>query len=185
MHWPLDRPLPLQPFLCAQNMSLPCIRISRIIPPALSSALPHVEWASPRSCCWTGHDAPRNASQETYLCSFLVEEILSASPLARQPRTLTHMNHQWLLPPAKLQRVPYVPPPEQRVEQRVISCEDQHMADNNVDPPILTRITDVPPIIAAPNPTTKQALKLTKQTHSQQTRNNIPGGVPPITNVNR
>lgn len=108
----------------------------------------------------------------------LVKEILSAHPPVRQPCTLTHVNHQWLLPHVNLQRVPYVPPPEQRVEQRVISCEDQHMADNNVDPPILTRITDVPPIMAASNPTTKQALKLTKQTHSQQTRNNIPGGVP-------
>jgi hypothetical protein len=37
--------------------------------------------------------------------------------------------------------------------------------------------------MAAPNPTTKRALKLTKQTHSRQTRNNIPGSVPPIMNT--
>jgi hypothetical protein len=42
----------------------------------------------------------------------LVKEILAAHPPARQPRTLTHVNHQWLLPPVNLQRVPYVPPPE-------------------------------------------------------------------------
>ncbi len=45
----------------------------------------------------------------------------------------------------------------------------------------LRRMSNAPPIMKAPNPTTKQALKLTKQVHPQLTRNNVPRTVPPIT----
>jgi hypothetical protein len=47
----------------------------------------------------------------------------------------------------------------------------------------LTRITDVPPIMLAPNPTKRQALQLTKRTQSRRTRNNVPGSIPLITNT--
>ncbi len=62
---------------------------------------------------------------------------------------------------------------EQRVEQRV----------NTPTLPItmpLTRITDAPAIITAPNPTTKRVLKSTPWTHLHQTQNNISGSVPLI-----
>jgi hypothetical protein len=41
----------------------------------------------------------------------------------------------------------------------------------------------LPPIMAAPNPTTKRQLKLTKCTHAKSTQNNLPGSVPLITNI--
>ncbi len=44
-------------------------------------------------------------------------------------------------------------------------------------------MSDAPPIMNAPNPTTKWALKLTKRVHRQLTQNNIPETVPPITRV--
>jgi hypothetical protein len=59
-----------------------------------------------------------------------------------EKQVLTSPNHEWLLPPGDLQRVPTIIPPAQRVEQRV--------AD---DVPTLQRITEAPPIMAAPNPT--------------------------------
>jgi hypothetical protein len=42
-------------------------------------------------------------------------------------------------------------------------------------------MSNAPPIMKVPNPTTKQALKLTKRVHHQLTCNNVPGTVPPIT----
>ncbi len=42
-------------------------------------------------------------------------------------------------------------------------------------------MSDAPPIMNAPNPTTKRALKTTKRVHRRITRNNVPGTVPPIT----
>jgi hypothetical protein len=75
-------------------------------------------------------------------------------------QTLMCPMHKWMLPPDDLQRVPAIPPIEQRVEQRV---------DNATPPSAVQRITDTPPIMAAPNPTTKRVLKLTKRTHSCMT----------------
>jgi hypothetical protein len=65
-------------------------------------------------------------------------------------------------------------------EQRVNTPNEQRQ-DNQIDIPMLTRITDAPPIMNAPNPTQKRTLKLSKRMHSRQTRNNIPGSVPQIT----
>jgi hypothetical protein len=45
----------------------------------------------------------------------------------------------------------------------------------------LCQMSDAPPIMNAPNPTTKRALKTTKQVHWCITCNNVPGTVPPIT----
>ena len=42
----------------------------------------------------------------------------------------------------------------------------------------LRRMSNAPPIMNAPNPTTKQALKSTKRVHRRITRNNVPGTVP-------
>jgi hypothetical protein len=81
---------------------------------------------------------------------------------------LTCPAHEWLLPQGNLQRVPIT---EQMEQQRVIP---PHTAT-------LWRITEVPPIMAAPNPTTKCILKLTKRTHSRLTHNNTPGSMPVIT----
>jgi hypothetical protein len=69
-------------------------------------------------------------------------------------RTLTCSTHEWLLPPGNLQRVPIVTRPEQRGEQRVTSTHPDKL-------PTLQCITEAPPIMAAPNPTTKCILKPT------------------------
>ncbi len=115
----------------------------------------------------------------------LVTNKLVARPPTGPPRFLTYTNHKWLLPPADPQLAPHVPSPEQRVEQRVICSKVEKVNVNNEPCPVLTRITDAPPIMAAPIPTTKGALKLTKRTHSRQTRNNVPGSMPSITNANQ
>jgi hypothetical protein len=81
-----------------------------------------------------------------------------------------------MLPPGNLQRSPYIPPVEQRVEQRVA-------ADTEPLPPVIQCITDVPPSMAAFNPTTKCTLHSTKRSHMRRTQNNVPGSVPPIMNV--
>jgi hypothetical protein len=71
------------------------------------------------------------------------------------PQSLIHMNREWLLPPADLQVMPYIPLPEQWVEQRVIGGEVKQEIIHNDPHPVLTRITDAPPIMAVPNPMTK------------------------------
>jgi hypothetical protein len=94
---------------------------------------------------------------------------LSAPPSVAQIRCLMHPSRKWLLPPADIQSTPYVPSSqqsvEQRVEQRVNAPNKQQVKDQN-NVPILTRNTDAPPIMNAPNPTQKHTLKLSKRTHS-------------------
>ncbi len=94
---------------------------------------------------------------------------------------LTHPTHEWLLPPRDLQCQPYIPPPECMVEQRVEGDIEQ-IRQQRVETP-LTRITDAPAIMTTPNPMAPRRIKNTKQTHSCQTRNNIPGSISPITNT--
>jgi hypothetical protein len=94
------------------------------------------------------------------------------NPTSKQ--TLTCPMHEWILPPGDLQRVPVILPMEQRVEQRV---------DDATPPNAIRQVTDAPPIMAAPNPTTKRVLKSTKRTHSRTKGNNMPGSVPAITKI--
>jgi hypothetical protein len=84
----------------------------------------------------------------------LIHKKLSVLPTNAPPRILTHPHHEWLLSPADLLRVPYVPPPEQRVEQRVRWTNMGTNNDIKLAPP-LTWITNAPPIMATLNPTTK------------------------------
>jgi hypothetical protein len=83
-------------------------------------------------------------------------------------------------PPANIQRAPYIPPPEQRVEQRV-NTSDKQRVERFTNISVLTRITDAPPIMDTPNPTQKCTLKLTKRIHSKRTWNNMPGSMLLIT----
>jgi hypothetical protein len=111
---------------------------------------------------------------------FLFQDKLSTHTTIDHTCTLTHPTHDWLLPPTDIQRAPYIPPPQQRVEQRVNTFGKQRV-ERFTKIPFLIRITDAPPIMAAPNPTQKRTLKLTKQTYSKRTWNNVPGSVPLIT----
>jgi hypothetical protein len=100
----------------------------------------------------------------------LVAEKLAAGQLNDPKYSLTHPGHKWILPQGDLQRVPYVPPNEQgvskqRVPKQRVTLDDAEPT-NNMPPQLLACISDAPPIMLAPNPTTRQALRLTKRTHS-------------------
>ncbi len=95
------------------------------------------------------------------------------------PAFLTSPCHAWMLPNNNHQRAPqeaaltHVPAPEG--QQRVGPTPEVTRAES------LQRMLNTPPIMNAPNPTTRRALKSTKRVHLRLTRNNVPGTVPTIT----
>jgi hypothetical protein len=95
---------------------------------------------------------------------------------------LTSPCHAWMLPNNNHQRAPqeaaptYVPQtaaPEG--QQRVSPTPEVTPAES------LQRMSNALPIMNAPNPTTRRALKSTKRVHLRLTHNNVPGTVPTIT----
>ena len=98
------------------------------------------------------------------------------------PAFLTSPCHAWILPDEDFQGVPRLWAPTQD-QQRVAQSEEQRVGTTPEMTPVLDlrRMSNAPPIMIAPNPTTKRALKFTKQVHRHITRNNIPGTVPPTT----
>ena len=98
------------------------------------------------------------------------------------PAFLTSPCHAWILPEDDLQRMPQLRVPTQD-QQRVALSTEQRVGITPEIPSLqdLRRMSNAPPIMNAPNPTTKRALKSTKRVHRRITRNNIPGTVPPIT----
>jgi hypothetical protein len=90
--------------------------------------------------------------------------------------------HAWILPEDDFQRVPQLRTPTQE-QQRVALSDEQRVGTTPDISAIqdLRRMSDAPPIMNAPNPTTKRALQSTKRVHRRITRNNVPGTVPPIT----
>jgi hypothetical protein len=126
------------------------------------------------------HELP--PEQQSRILSHVMAK-LSAPPPVATPRRLTHPSHEWLLSRGDIQLAPFVPPSlqvdTQWAEQRV-NAPNKQQQDDQIDIPMLTKITDALPIMNAPNPTQKRTLKLSKRTHSRQTRNKIPGSVPQI-----
>jgi hypothetical protein len=100
------------------------------------------------------------------------------------PAFLSSPCHAWILPEDDFQRVPQLRTPSQE-QQRVASSAEQRVGTTPDITAIqdLCRMSDAPPKMNAPNPTTKRALKSTKWVHRRITRNNVPGTVPPITPV--
>jgi hypothetical protein len=98
------------------------------------------------------------------------------------PAFLSSPCHAWILPEDDFQRVPQLRTPAQE-QQRVAPSAKQRVGTTTDIPAIqdLRRMSNAPPIMNAPNPTTKQALKSTKRVHRRLTRNNVLGTVPPIT----
>jgi hypothetical protein len=90
---------------------------------------------------------------------------------------VTHPPHEWMLPNDDPQRS-LPPAPTTPEEQRVVPTPTEHRVTT---PSSLRRITNAPPIMAAPNPTNKRVLKTKRRSHVRLTRNNIPGSVPAIT----
>jgi hypothetical protein len=95
------------------------------------------------------------------------------------PAFLTSPCHAWMLPNNDHQCAPqeaaptHVPAPEG--QQRVGPTPEVTPAES------LQRMSNAPPIMNVPNPTTRWALKSTKRVHLRLTRNNVPGTVSTIT----
>ena len=98
------------------------------------------------------------------------------------PAFLSSPCHAWILPEKDFQRVPQIRTPTQD-QQRVAPSAEQRVGTTPDITAIqdLCRMSNAPPIMNVPNPTTKRALKSTKRVHRHTTRNNVPGTVPPIT----
>jgi hypothetical protein len=89
----------------------------------------------------------------------LVAEKFAAGQLNNPKRSLTHPGQEWILPQGNLQRAPYVCPnkqrvPKQRVPKRRVTLDDAEPT-NNMLPQLLSCITNAPPIMLVPNPTTR------------------------------
>jgi hypothetical protein len=99
-----------------------------------------------------------------------------------RPTFLPSPCHAWILPEDNFQQVPQAVAPT-RDQQRVILSGEQRVVPPHeiISIEDLRQMCNAPPIMNAPNPTTKRALKLTKWVHCRLTCNNIPGTVPPIT----
>ena len=87
----------------------------------------------------------------------LVKQKLTAPSPPKDKRVLTDPNHEWIVPPGDLQHTPYIPPVIKRAEERMSDIETQRMTPTVPTPTAIQRITDAPPIMAAPNPTTKDS----------------------------
>jgi hypothetical protein len=100
------------------------------------------------------------------------------------PTFLMSPCHAWILPEGNEQQVPQAVAPMQD-QQRVVTSGEQRVGPTHEIILIkdLRRMSEAPPIMNVPNPTTKRVLKLTKRVHRWLTWNNIPRTVPPITRV--
>jgi len=109
-------------------------------------------------------------------------KLADATTRPEGPVFLSSPCHAWILPEDDFQRVPKQRTPTQE-QQRVAPSAEQRVGTTPDIPEIqdLRRMSDVPPIMNVPNPTTKQARKSTKWVHRRLTQNNVPGTVPPIT----
>ncbi len=95
------------------------------------------------------------------------------------PAFLTSPCHAWMLPNNDHQCAP-----QEAAPTHVPALEGQHRVGPTpeVTPAeSLQRMLNAPPIMNAPNPTTRRALKSTKRVHLRLTRNNVPGTVTTIT----
>ena len=99
-----------------------------------------------------------------------------------RPAFLTSPCHAWILPEEDFQCVPQLRVPMQD-QQRVATSAEQRVGTTWEITTMqdLCRMSNAPPIMNAPNPTTKRALKSTKRVHRRITRKNVPGTVTPIT----
>ncbi len=141
-------------------------------PPMLSTPISHAEQTLARSLRWTCHKVTRNPCWKTMGCP--AQHQIKISTCQPYLQTNTHM------PNTQMDVTPRGPAKG--------ACYSPHGTKGGTKggratpPNAIRQITDAPPIMAAPNPTTKWALKLTKRTHLHMTRNKTPGSVLAITN---
>jgi hypothetical protein len=82
------------------------------------------------------------------------------------PAFLTNPCHAWILPEEDYQREPQTAAPTQD-QQRMVPSKQQRVSPTPemISIEDLCQMSNAPPIMNAPNPTTKRALKLTKWVH--------------------
>jgi len=122
------------------------------------------------------------AEKQRRVLTLLKSKLSDAMVQHEGPAFLMSPCHTWILPEDDVQRVPQLRVLTQD-QQRVAPSAEQRVGSTPEIPTLhdLRRMSNAPPIMKAPNPTTKRALKSTKRVHHRRTRNNIPGTVPPIT----
>ncbi len=173
VHWSFTRPLAVQSLLCPRHKGVLNIGLRWTVSPTLPGTIPFVEQAPPRDVRRACHYAAGNALQETSGCHLkhIPENVRNWQTHGGETNIKCPV-HEWLLLQGDRQRVP------------LISITGQMEQQERVIPPhtaTLWRVTEAPPIMVAPNPTTKRVLKLTKRTHSWLTCNNTPSSGPVIT----
>jgi hypothetical protein len=102
-------------------------------------------------------------------------KIASATPKGRRLIKLLQANIKKILnPPIALE--------DQRVWDSELQKQQQRVMNKMpiLTVPVVTRITDAPPILQSRSPTAKCALRDTPRLHQRVTRNNTPGAVPAI-----
>jgi hypothetical protein len=122
------------------------------------------------------------AEKQRRVLTLFRAKLLDETKCPGGPAFLTSPCHAWILPEDDFQRAPQ-PRASTQDQQRVAQSDEQRVGPT---PTITTmddlrRMSEAPPIMNAPNPTTKRALKATKRVHRRLTRNNVPSTVPPIT----
>jgi hypothetical protein len=110
------------------------------------------------------------------------EKLLDKTICPSGPAFLTNPYYAWILPEDDYQQEPQAAAPMQD-QQRMVPSKQQRVGPTPEMIAIedLRQMSNAPPIMKEPNPTTKWVLKLTKWVHCQLTHNNVPGTVPPIT----
>ena len=123
------------------------------------------------------------AEKQRRILTLFKSKLSDATVQPDGPAFLTSPCHAWILPEEDFQRVvPQLQVPTQD-QQRVAPSAEQRVGTTPEITPVqdLRRMSNAPPIMNAPNHTTKRVLKSIKRVHQRITRNNILGTVPPIT----
>jgi hypothetical protein len=161
---PFGRPLQMQSLLCPQNTSVPDIRFRQTLPTTLPGPLHVSKGSVKRIDTRNGINANHNAGIEqrrvlTEVRKKLADNLLRPSG----PAFLTSSCHAWILPDDDHQCAPQEVAPT-HVPQRVAPEGQQRVGPTPAVTPaeIVQRMSNAPPIMNAPNPTTKRVLKSTQ-----------------------
>jgi hypothetical protein len=102
-------------------------------------------------------------------------EIARATPYGQRLIKLLQANIKKILNPSMSLE-------DQRVRDGELREQQQRVINETplVTVPVMTQITDAPPILQAQNPMAKRALRVAPHLHQRVTRNNTPGTVPAI-----
>jgi len=110
------------------------------------------------------------AEKQRRVLTLFESKLSDATEIHEGPAFLTSPCHAWILPEDDVQQVPQLRVPTQD-QQRVAPSAEQRVGITPEIPSLqdLRRMSNTPPIMNAPNPTTKRALKSTKRVHRRIT----------------